>query len=100
MVDGVPNLHLAKHYELNRETVRYWHTRWLELAPSLEEVESAHVDDARLRDVLRAGLSDRERGGAPVTFNAEQVAHIIAVACESPQKVRTPSQSNAARRWE
>jgi transposase-like protein len=85
MADGVLNRHLAEHYGLNRETVRYWRACWLELAPSLEEAESAHVDDARLRDVLRAGLSNRERGGAPVTFPRHEL-----VIGDAPNNARTP----------
>ena len=35
-------------------------------------------------------LSDEQRPGAPATFSAEQLAQIIAVACEAPEESGRP----------
>jgi hypothetical protein len=43
-----------------------------------------------LREAILEVLSDAPRPGTPATFTAEQVAQIIAVACEPPQQSSRP----------
>jgi hypothetical protein len=90
MSDGVPNQQIAAQFVLNRETVRTWRARWLQLVPQLQEAEAAQLDDAPWRALLARGLADRERRGAPGTFSAEQVTHLIALACEAPLESGLP----------
>lgn len=90
MSDGVPNQQIAAQFALNRETVRTWRARWLALVPQLQEAEAAQLDEPQWRALLVRGLADRERSGAPGTFSAEQVTHLIALACESPLDTGLP----------
>ena len=53
---------------------------------SLIEKETPH----KLRSAITEVLSDAQRSGAPATFRDEQVAAIIAMACESPEKFDLP----------
>ena len=43
------------------------------------------AEPQRLREAILDALSDAPRPGAPAKFTAEQVARIVAVACESPE---------------
>ncbi len=42
------------------------------------------IDEKELERLIVELLGDRERSGAPVTFTAEQVTQIVALACEDP----------------
>ena len=55
--------------------------RWLEATP---QFEAAQDDSQHLRRLVEATLDDAPRSGAPLTFSAEAVAQIIALACEAP----------------
>ena len=44
-----------------------------------------HDSQAALRRAIEDVLSDAPRSGSPGTFTAEQVTHILALACESPE---------------
>jgi putative transposase len=64
---------------LGREAVRMWRQRWQGAAARRAE---ATAEDREA--VLDAILADAPRPGAPARFSAEQVARIVAVACEKP----------------
>lgn len=90
MAAGAKNQTLGRTAHLNRGTVRRWRARWVALTPRLEEAEAAGATDTQLLDLIRTGLTDQTRAGAPVTFTAEQIVHIVAVACEPPQECNRP----------
>ena len=46
---------------------------------------------------VAARLQDTERSGAPLTFNAEQVIQLFAIACEDPQASGRPISQWTAR---
>ena len=50
------------------------------------EAESPH----KLRQAIKEVLSDEQRPGAPATYRDEQVAAIIALACEDPAELGLP----------
>lgn len=87
MADGAGNRELARNHKLDREVVRSWRTRWVELIPTLNRTE---ISDQDLRHLALKGLSDLPRSGAPPIFTAEQIVQIIAVACEEPSKSGRP----------
>lgn len=80
---GLLNEEIALQVGLNRQQVGVWRQRWRDAwkAMCLWECYEPH----RLREAILDALSDAPRPGAPATFTAEQVAQIVAVACESPQ---------------
>ena len=77
------NEEIAVQVGLNRQQVGVWRQRWRDAWESLCVWECA--EPHRLREAILDALSDAPRPGAPATFTAEQVAQIVAVACESPE---------------
>ena len=77
------NEEIAVQVGLNRQQVGVWRQRWRDAWESLCVWECA--EPHRLREAILEALSDAPRPGAPATFTAEQVAQIVAVACESPE---------------
>ena len=71
----------AKELNIKEETVGLWRRRWLSAQETLIACED---DPVRLRQQIETILADAERPGAPVTFSAEQVCQLLAMACEPP----------------
>jgi transposase len=80
---GLLNEEIAVQVGLNRQQVGIWRQRWRDAweALCLWECKEPH----RLREAILDVLADAPRPGAPATFTAEQVAQIVALACESPK---------------
>lgn len=71
---GMNNEQIGRELGLCADTVRLWRNRWVALqSVPLEEMS------------VEARLSDAPRSGTPGKFRAEQIAQIIAIACEDPQ---------------
>jgi transposase len=79
---GVLNEEIALRVGLNRQQVGLWRQRWRDAWESLCVWEC--TEPHRLREAIRDVLSDAPRPGGPATFNADQVALIVALACEPP----------------
>ena len=73
---------VARTLGIDIKTVRKWHARWDEVRGVLSPLETDSVPRQAYRRVLEAALKDAPRSGAPLTFMAEQVAQIVAMACE------------------
>jgi transposase len=85
---GKSNREIMRELGLNEGTVRKWRDRY-----AVGQVEIKKIMEERphkLRSVLEEVLSDAPRSGAPVTYQPEEVAGIIAVACEDPSKFGLP----------
>lgn len=80
---GLLNEEIAVQVGLNRQQVGLWRQRWRDAWASLCLWECA--EPHRLREAILDILADAPRPGAPATFTAEQVAQIVALACEPPQ---------------
>ncbi len=80
---GLLNEAIAVQVGLNRLQVGIWRQRWRDAWESLCVWECA--EPHRLREAILDVLSDAPRPGAPATFTAEQVAQIVALACEPPE---------------
>ena len=104
---GCPKRVLSREMAVNILTVRKWCKRFSKAADSLREMENAlQQTDAPAkakREYERAILAvfeDRWRCGAPMKFSAEQVTHIVAIACEvlddSDQAVSHRTQNEIA----
>ena len=80
---GLLNEEISLQVGLNPQQVGVWRKRWQNGWESLcvWECNEPH----RLREAILDALSDAHRPGAPAKFTAEQVAQIIALACESPK---------------
>ncbi len=82
---------IARQVGLDRGTVQRWRHRWWEAAPRLAAAEAAGEDDRVLTQRFLDVLDDCPRSGAPVTFSAEQVVQIVAIACEPPPASDRPT---------
>ena len=71
---GMNNQQIGRELGLCVNTVRLWRDRWIKWQSiPLEEVS------------VEERLSDAPRSGSPGKFSAEQIAQIIAIACEVPE---------------
>jgi transposase len=80
---GLQNEAIALQVGLNRLQVGIWRQRWRDAWESLCVWECA--EPHRLREAILDVLADAPRPGAPPTFTGEQVAQIVALACEPPK---------------
>ena len=93
---GERNDLIARDIDCERHTVGVWRKRWRAAFDSLVRVE-CEGRPAELRAAIREVLSDQPRPGRRGTFTAEQIARIIAVACEPPADSGRPVSHWTAR---
>jgi transposase len=74
----------AEQLGIDRQRVRRWRHRWAAQMACLKAAELAGASDSDFEALLLQVLSDGERPGAPAKFSAEQVAAVLALACEPP----------------
>jgi putative transposase len=65
--------------------------------PALQAAEDACVTQRELTALIQDVLSNAFRSGSPGKFMAEQLAQVIAVACEPPAKSDRPISHWTAR---
>jgi putative transposase len=75
---------IADHLGCERHAVGVWRRRWADAFDTLVRIECLDGVSA-LRAAIEDVLSDNPRSGRPATFAPDQVARIIAVACEPPE---------------
>jgi hypothetical protein len=81
-VEGRTNIEQAANLGMDRQRVRRWRGRW---AAALEGLATAEaVSDKDLEEMILGVLRDEHRNGGVTKFSPEQVAAIIALACEPP----------------
>ena len=101
--DLMSNSAVVRQYGVRHEAVRRWRTRWRAKRERLLGIESNETvaDEAErlkyLEAAIREVLSDNHRPGTPPKFSAEQVAKIMAVACEDPKESGRPISHWTAR---
>lgn len=79
---------IAQHVHLTRKSVYRWYDRWL---ASQEKLSGAQeMTDKAFHQFLEELLSDQPRPGTPLTFTAEQVCQIMALACKQPEELELP----------
>ena len=88
--DGMSNTEQGRVLGIDRQRARRWRTRWAENVARLGAAEREGASDRDLANLLRGLLTDDQRPGTPPTFTAEQLAQIIAVACEPPEESGRP----------
>jgi len=82
---GESNRAIAQRLDTTPNTVSKWRARWAEAAAGLAAAESEKADEAALTALVRQALSDATRPSAPDTFLPEQLACVVAMACEDPR---------------
>jgi putative transposase len=74
---------IAERLGCERHAVGMWRRRWADAFDTLVRIECAEGLSA-LEAAIEDVLSDLPRSGCPGTFAPDQIARIIAVACEPP----------------
>lgn len=88
--DGLNNEEIGRELGVDRQRVRRWRVRW---SAEFERLAGAEVKGATNRDfsaVLFSVLGDKPGRGRKPVFTAEQVAQLIALACEPPEDSGLP----------
>jgi putative transposase len=80
---------IADHLGCERHAVGIWRRRWADAFDTLVRIECLEGGSA-LETAIEEVLSDNPRSGCPGTFAPEQIARIIAVACEPPEDSGRP----------
>ena len=86
---GCKNEVIAERLSCERHGVGIWRRRWQQAFSRLVVIECLEKP-AALRDAIEAVLGDLPRAGCGGTFTAEQIARILAVACEPPESCGRP----------
>jgi len=76
---GANNCQIARQVDVSLDMVRRWRQRWL-------VCQAATLEDLPLTE----RLTDAPRPGAPARIRDEQVAKIVALACEPPADTGRP----------
>jgi putative transposase len=84
---GRRNEPLARQLGCAPNTARKWRSRW---AAAEAHLAVADEDRPALERAIAAALADAPRPGAPTTFTAEQIIHIINLACHPPAQFARP----------
>lgn len=88
--EGQDNTMIAHQLGLARYTVRQWRQRWAAATDAINAQENEDAKDKRLTDVILSVLDDNPRPGTPSTFTPEQIVHLVAMACSSPEEYQRP----------
>jgi len=85
---GRSNNAIEAGMRIDAKTVKRWRDRYNAKREELGRVEAETPH--KLRKAIEQALSDEQRPGGPSTYSDEQVAAIIAIACEDPAKFDLP----------
>ena len=85
---GESNNSIERTMQLSGETVTKWRNRYSQAHEELVRVEKE--EPRKLRATIEKVLSDAPRSGKPARFKEEQVACILALACEQPEQLELP----------
>lgn len=87
---GRPNLEQAVVLDVDRQRIRRWRDRWAAAEERLAAAEAESASKKDLKALLVDALCDKHRDGGVTKFEPEQVAAIIALACEPPSESGLP----------
>jgi len=87
--EGLESSEIAKQVGCERHTVGLWRRRWADTFADLIVIECCETESVLIQTVEQL-LGDLPRSGSPGKFTAEQVAAILAVACEPPENSGRP----------
>ena len=85
---GCSNNEIERTMNLDPKTVKLWRDRYSSQYEELKRIEEQMPH--KTKSTIEKILSDEQRPGGPPKFKDEQVAAIIAMACEDPCKFDLP----------
>jgi putative transposase len=86
--NGWGNNAIERTMLLDPTTVKRWRDRY---SSQHEELKRAEAETPlKMRGMIVKILSDEQRPGSPPTYTDEQIAALIALACEDPQRLGLP----------
>lgn len=88
--EGQSNEEVGRALGVDRQLARRWRGRWADSDERLATAEDEGATDKDLRALIIEVLTDEKRSGGPTKFTPEQVAAIIALACEPPSESGLP----------
>jgi len=88
--DGMLSIDQAQVLDIDAQRVTRWRHRWVGEMDRLMSAELEPVSDSDLEALVVDVLGDNYRSGTPAKFTPEQVAQIIALACEQPREIGLP----------
>ena len=86
---GLKNEVIAERLGCERHGVGTWRRRWRKAFQRLVVIECTEKP-AALREAIEQVLGDLPRAGCGGKFTAEQIAQLLAVACEPPENSGRP----------
>jgi len=87
--EGKTNYRIGKELGISEQVALKWRKRWHLNAEQLAQAEAEEEKGKYKKRILKA-LDDAPRSGCPSKFSAEQVCHILSVACEAPEESEHP----------
>jgi len=84
------NRETAEQLGVDPQRVSRWRRRWFGAQGRLQQAEANGATDKELETLAVSTLSDLYRSGVNPKFTAEQMAQIIALACEDPKDSDLP----------
>ena len=85
---GLSNNEIERNMKLSPKRVKTWRDRYSDSEKKIAKIEEETPN--KLRSTIKEVLSDEQRSGTPATFRDEQVAAILALACEDPASLGLP----------
>jgi putative transposase len=90
-VAGRSHVEQGRLLGIDRQRSRRWTVRWIEANERLTvAAREPDTSDRQLEKLVLAALADEARSGTPPKFSAEQMARLIALACERPEESNLP----------
>lgn len=89
-VDGLSHVEQGRRLGIDRQRSRRWTQRWIAASDQLAAANEVGATDRDIEKLVRRVLGDRYRSGTPPKFSAEQIAQIVALACEKPEESGVP----------
>ncbi|WP_420456514.1 helix-turn-helix domain-containing protein [Rubrivirga sp.] len=88
--EGLGVTQTARRLQIALSTVRIWRKRWRDDEDRRAALRQATEPSSTLDALIGETLGDAPRSGAPLTFSAEQVTQIVALALRPPEGVGRP----------
>ena len=87
--EGKTNYRIGKELRISEQVASKWRKRWQSSVEHLLQAEEEEERGKYKKRIMKV-LDDAPRAGCPGKFSAEQVCHILSVACEAPEESERP----------